>query len=69
MDVRPDLADDGVAEGDVGHEVPVHYVDVEPVGAGGDGGAAGGAEGGEVGGEDGGGDFGGGGHGGGFGRG
>ena len=66
MDVRSDLADDGVPEGDVGDEVSVHYVDVQPVGAGGDGGAAGGAEGGEVRGEDGGGDDGGGRHGGGF---
>ena len=66
MHVRPDLADDGVPEGYVGDEVSVHYVDVQPVGAGGDGGAAGGAEGGEVGGEDGWGDDGGGGHGGGL---
>ena len=60
--MRPDLADDGVAEGNVGDEVAVHDVDVQPVGALGHGGAAGEAEGSEVGGEDGGGEFGGWGH-------
>ena len=41
VDMRPDLADDGVAEGNVGDEVAVHDVDVQPVGALGHGGAAG----------------------------
>lgn len=58
MHVRSDLRDDRVAEGDVRDEVPVHYVDVEPVCALGDGRGASGAEGGEVRGEDGGGDYG-----------
>lgn len=31
VDVRADLGDDGGAEGDVGHEVPVHDVDVQPL--------------------------------------
>ena len=31
LDVRTDLSDDGSAEGNVGHEVAVHDVDVQPV--------------------------------------
>jgi len=61
-DVRADRGDDGRAKGDVGHEVPVHDVDVQPIGVVGDGLRAFGAEIAKVGGEDGGGDDGGGSH-------
>ena len=40
-DMGSDLTDDGGTEGDVGHEVAVHYVDVQPVGAVGHGVGAG----------------------------
>ena len=30
----PKRGDDGRPEGDVGHEMPVHHVEVNPVGAG-----------------------------------
>ena len=49
--VRADGAHDRRADGDVGHEVAVHDVDVDPVGAGGIDGADLLAERGEVGGE------------------
>ena len=64
LDVRPDLRDDGGAEGQVRDEVAVHDVDVHPVAAPFDAVAAAGAQAGKVGGEDGGRYDGGGGHGG-----
>jgi hypothetical protein len=56
VDVRADLGDDGSAKCDVGDEVAVHDVDVEPVCALGYGAGAFFAQVGKVGGEDGGGD-------------
>lgn len=55
VDVRADLGDDGSAKCDVGDEVAVHDVDVEPVCALGYGAGAFFAQVGKVGGEDGGG--------------
>lgn len=31
VDMTSNLGDDWGAEGDVGHEVPVHYIDMQPV--------------------------------------
>ncbi len=50
------MGDDRRAEGDVGDEMTVHDVEVDPVGAGGVDGGDLGAQPGEIGGQDGGGD-------------
>ncbi len=57
LDVRPDCGAHRRTEGEVRHEMAVHYIDMHPVAALGLDGAAFGAEIGEIGGEDRGGDL------------